>query len=373
LNKLWIVCFFQHRQKVEDLNARLQQIEKIVSFKSEEEFVIPNDSPLLSVIKDYQRAKVQDPDNAKNQFAQVKRMLMKDKHFQEYCKANDCYSDKTEDNEENSSEVSNLISPFKSMLLSDSQTPPSSSFYQKDSSSSLPSNPSSKSSNEMKRTTNTNKNCPVLPKSKSTVNSSELNHKNSKKIPSPKQQEPTMKKKIQKKPLSESSEDSSENEVIIFRPSKASTNRTTVSKRAPAPKKSTYKESTSSSSSKEAGSSDDSLSESEVSQPVSSSSSSSDKKSKKTKSTALRSIQVPKDKLSKDKIETPSHKILKLLNKADENELKKKLACVGPKRAQQIVKYRDKHGSFSSIDQLTQLEGIGSKWVQSFVESNQDI
>jgi len=134
----------KHSQKVEDLNTRLQMIEeKIVNIKPEEEFVLPNESPLLSVIKNYQKVKIQDPDKAKSQFSQVRKILMKDKDFQEYCKVNDFYSDNnnktlTEDPEENSSDISNLISPFKSILLTNSQTPPTiSNLTPQDSASSL--------------------------------------------------------------------------------------------------------------------------------------------------------------------------------------------------------------------------------------------
>jgi competence ComEA-like helix-hairpin-helix protein len=146
-------------------------------------------------------------------------------------------------------------------------------------------------------------------------------------------------------------------------------------------KKSHYKSESSSSSSSSASSLEESSRNSShedndsESQDSSSSSHKKSKKSKLTTTTALRSIQLPKEKSSnKEKIvKSPSQKILSLLNTADEDKLKQRLACIGPKRAQQIVKYREKNGLYSSITDLTQLEGIGSKWVKSFIESNQDI
>jgi competence ComEA-like helix-hairpin-helix protein len=199
-------------------------------------------------------------------------------------------------------------------------------------------------------------------------------------------------KKAPKRPISESSEESSENQRLELRSSRPSykannipSTTTRNSSKITTGQKRHYKPSSSSSTGSEVSSSDDDSRshQSEDSNSSSSSQSSSSykkSKSKKPKSatTALRSIQLPKEKVSKDSttIKTkfsPSQKILSLLNTADEKKLKQRLACIGPKRAQQIVKYRDKNGSYSSIDELTQLEGIGSKWVKSFIESNQDI
>jgi len=336
---------------------------------------------LLSVIKNYQKVKIQDPDKAKSQFSQVRKMLMKDKDFQEYCNANDFYSDnKThmEDPEENSSDISNLISPFKSILLSNSQTPPTiSSLTPQDSASSLPTHPQPKSTGEIHAPKTTN----LYPKKETFLpNNSQLPKTLSKDIPKPSQGnlKPPLTVKPNSRPikksssesLSSASEESSERVDVRVTNFKSGAQNLKLGA-----KKSHYKSESSSSSSLEESSRTSSSHEDNDSESQDSSSSS-DKKSKKSKwpTTTLRSIQLPKEKSSnKEKIKSPSQKILSLLNTADEDKLKQRLACVGPKRAQQIVKYREKNGPYSSIAELTQLEGIGSKWVKSFIESNQDI
>lgn len=47
------------------------------------------------------------------------------------------------------------------------------------------------------------------------------------------------------------------------------------------------------------------------------------------------------------------------INTATITELEQ-LNGIGEKKAQAIVAYRDKHGNFTSIDQLTEISGIGS-------------
>lgn len=41
---------------------------------------------------------------------------------------------------------------------------------------------------------------------------------------------------------------------------------------------------------------------------------------------------------------------------------------VGERRAEAIIQYRDKHGPFTTIDQLAEIQGIG----QSLIDTNRD-
>lgn len=49
------------------------------------------------------------------------------------------------------------------------------------------------------------------------------------------------------------------------------------------------------------------------------------------------------------------------INTADAATLSKQLKGIGPSKAAAIVEYRQKHGPFKTIDQLTQVKGIGEK------------
>lgn len=51
------------------------------------------------------------------------------------------------------------------------------------------------------------------------------------------------------------------------------------------------------------------------------------------------------------------------INTADASTLAANITGVGEKRAQAIVKYREEHGPFKSVDELTQVKGIGLKLV----------
>jgi competence protein ComEA len=51
------------------------------------------------------------------------------------------------------------------------------------------------------------------------------------------------------------------------------------------------------------------------------------------------------------------------INTADAQTLAAALKGVGPDKAEAIVAYRDTHGPFKSIDDLTQVKGIGEKTV----------
>ena len=57
------------------------------------------------------------------------------------------------------------------------------------------------------------------------------------------------------------------------------------------------------------------------------------------------------------------------INTADAAALGKQLKGVGPSKAAAIVEYRGKHGPFKSVDQLTQVKGIGKK----LIDMNRDV
>ena len=52
------------------------------------------------------------------------------------------------------------------------------------------------------------------------------------------------------------------------------------------------------------------------------------------------------------------------INTANAEVLAETIDGVGLKRAQAIVQYRDQHGAFSSVDQLSEVRGIGAKTVE---------
>lgn len=56
------------------------------------------------------------------------------------------------------------------------------------------------------------------------------------------------------------------------------------------------------------------------------------------------------------------------INTADAQSMAKNIQGVGLKRAQEIIKFREEHGPFKSVDELTQVKGIGLK----LVEKNRD-
>lgn len=47
------------------------------------------------------------------------------------------------------------------------------------------------------------------------------------------------------------------------------------------------------------------------------------------------------------------------INVASAAEIQDKLVGIGAKKAQAIVEYREKHGKFLSVEQLTEVSGIG--------------
>lgn len=53
------------------------------------------------------------------------------------------------------------------------------------------------------------------------------------------------------------------------------------------------------------------------------------------------------------------------INSADAETLATAMKGVGVKKAEAIVAYRDQHGPFKSVDELTLVRGIGEKTVES--------
>ncbi|WAX70840.1 ComEA family DNA-binding protein [Gallibacterium anatis] len=56
------------------------------------------------------------------------------------------------------------------------------------------------------------------------------------------------------------------------------------------------------------------------------------------------------------------------LNTATAEQLQKGLVGIGAKKAQAIVEYREQHGPFVSVEQITEVKGIGS----AIFEKNKD-
>ena len=52
------------------------------------------------------------------------------------------------------------------------------------------------------------------------------------------------------------------------------------------------------------------------------------------------------------------------INTADAETLAAAIAGVGIAKAEEIVRYREIHGPFNSVDQLTMVRGIGAKTVE---------
>jgi competence protein ComEA len=53
------------------------------------------------------------------------------------------------------------------------------------------------------------------------------------------------------------------------------------------------------------------------------------------------------------------------INTADVKTLSKEMQGIGKTRAEAIVAYREKNGPFKSIDELTRVDGIGNRTVES--------
>ena len=52
------------------------------------------------------------------------------------------------------------------------------------------------------------------------------------------------------------------------------------------------------------------------------------------------------------------------INTANAQSLSKNIKGVGQKKAEAIIAYREKHGKFSKVEDLTKVKGIGNKLLQ---------
>lgn len=56
------------------------------------------------------------------------------------------------------------------------------------------------------------------------------------------------------------------------------------------------------------------------------------------------------------------------INTASAAEIQKALVGIGAKKAEAVVQYREKHGAFSAVEQLLEVQGIG----KATLEKNRD-
>ncbi len=61
------------------------------------------------------------------------------------------------------------------------------------------------------------------------------------------------------------------------------------------------------------------------------------------------------------------------LNQADAKTLSKSMKGIGLKRAAAIVKYREDHGKFKTVEDLAQVRGFGHSFVQSHLAQLQAV
>jgi competence protein ComEA len=61
------------------------------------------------------------------------------------------------------------------------------------------------------------------------------------------------------------------------------------------------------------------------------------------------------------------------LNKADAKTLSKSVKGIGQKRAEAVVKYREDHGKFKSIEDLAKVKGFGHRFVQSHLSKLKEV
>ncbi len=59
------------------------------------------------------------------------------------------------------------------------------------------------------------------------------------------------------------------------------------------------------------------------------------------------------------------------LNKADALVLAKSIKGIGQKRAEAIVKYREEHGKFNSINDLSKVKGFSNRFVENHLKQLQ--
>lgn len=60
------------------------------------------------------------------------------------------------------------------------------------------------------------------------------------------------------------------------------------------------------------------------------------------------------------------------LNKAGIQTLSKSIKGIGQKRAEAIVKYREEHGKFMSVKDLSKVKGFSSRFVEKHLKQLQD-
>ncbi|MBA3536895.1 MAG: helix-hairpin-helix domain-containing protein [Tatlockia sp.] len=60
------------------------------------------------------------------------------------------------------------------------------------------------------------------------------------------------------------------------------------------------------------------------------------------------------------------------LNKADALALSKSFKGIGKKRAEAIVKYREEHGKFKSVEDLAKVKGFGIRFIDSHLSQLQE-
>lgn len=61
------------------------------------------------------------------------------------------------------------------------------------------------------------------------------------------------------------------------------------------------------------------------------------------------------------------------LNKADIKTLAKAFKGIGQKRAEAIIKYRESNGGFKSVEELSQVRGLGKQFVEKHLLQLQEI
>ncbi|ASQ46375.1 ComEA family DNA-binding protein [Legionella clemsonensis] len=61
------------------------------------------------------------------------------------------------------------------------------------------------------------------------------------------------------------------------------------------------------------------------------------------------------------------------LNKADVATLAKSVKGIGKKRAESIVRYREEHHGFKTIEELSQVKGLGKQFVKNNLSQLQEV
>ncbi|KTD06777.1 ComEA family DNA-binding protein [Legionella jamestowniensis] len=61
------------------------------------------------------------------------------------------------------------------------------------------------------------------------------------------------------------------------------------------------------------------------------------------------------------------------LNTADVNTLSKSVKGIGKKRAEAIVRYREEHHGFKTLEELSQVKGLGKQFVKNNLSKLQEV